>query len=95
MTCCFVVQVTRSRPDLAAVLKQAMEAHSSSQEISVFVAGALEEALCIDHGSCRYHGLGHIVHCLLILMQTVVHVWRLSLVRLTMVGMSVVFDIQD
>ncbi|DBA82863.1 TPA: hypothetical protein ACH3X1_006657 [Trebouxia sp. C0004] len=40
--------VATSRPDLVAVLKQAMEAHSSSQEISVFVAGVLQEALGID-----------------------------------------------
>lgn len=50
---CFVVQVAATRPDLAAVLKQAMEAHSSSREIGVFVAGGLEDPLCVDHGSCR------------------------------------------
>ena len=35
----YAVQVANSRPDLAAVLKQAIAAHSTSQKISVFVAG--------------------------------------------------------
>lgn len=36
-----VLQVATTRPDLAAVLRQTMAAHSGSQEISVFVAGGM------------------------------------------------------
>ena len=39
-----MLQVATTRPDLAAVLKQSMALHSSSQEISVFVAG--ETCVC-------------------------------------------------